>query len=110
MSSGRVPASGTYTGTGHQRGLAGTAADKSYAVEMVFSSGGSTVRYSDLGCSGRLQPAGFDQGRRVYREQMSGGGCDSGGTWLVTVDSDARLSGTYRPPSGRYVVSAELTR
>ena len=107
---GRVPTSGTYAGTGHQRGLAGTAADKSYGIEMVFSSGGSTIRYPDLGCSGRLQPAGFDQGRRVYREQMNAGRCDNGGTWLVSVDSDARISGTYRPPSGRYVVSAELTR
>lgn len=107
---GRVPTSGTYTGVGVQRGLASGTRDKSYGVEMVFSSGGSTIRYPELGCSGRLRPAGFDDGRRVYREQMSAGHCDDGGTWLLTVRSDSRVSATYRPPTGRYVVSADLTR
>lgn len=107
---GRVPTSGTYTGVGVQRGLAGGTRDKSYNVEMVFSSGGSTIRYPDLGCFGRLRPSGFDNGRRVYREDMSGSRCDDGGTWLVTVNNDVRVSATYRPPTGRYVVSAELSR
>lgn len=107
---GRVPTSGTYTGYGNQRGLTGSGADKSYSVEMVFSSGGSSIRYPSLSCAGRLQPVGFDQGRRVYRENMTTGHCDNNGTWLITVDSDTKLSATYRPPSGRYVVAADLTR
>lgn len=108
--SGRVPTSGTYTGYGAQRALNGGTVDKSYAIEMVFSRGGSTIRYPDLSCSGRLQPTGFDQGRRVYREHLTSGSCDNGGIWLITVDSDTRVSGTYRPPSGRYIVAADLTR
>lgn len=76
---GRVPSSGTYTGYGNQRGLTGSGADKSYSVEMVFSSGGSSIRYPSLSCAGRLQPVGFDQGRRVYRENMTTGHCDNNG-------------------------------
>ena len=108
--SGPVPESGTYTGTGYQRGLNGTGADKSYAVEMTFSGGGSTVRYPGLGCAGVLRPAGFDGGRRVYREEMTTGRCDNSGTWQVTVVSGTQVSGSYCPPSGRYVVTAELSR
>ena len=108
--SGPVPESGTYTGAGYQRGLNGTRADKSYAVEMTFSGSGSTVRYPDLGCAGVLRPIGFDGGRRVYREEMTTGRCDNSGTWQVSVVSGTQVSGSYSPPSGRYVVTAELSR
>lgn len=109
---GRVPASGTYSGNAQQRGTGshGQSVDRDYAVTMRFSRFGSTVSYPSLACSGRLIPAGFSGGRRVYRETITRGGCDSGGVWKVLVSSSRRLQGTWTRRGTNYLVSAVLTR
>jgi hypothetical protein len=109
---GRKPASGTYVGTAEQRGRGsrGQSVDRTYPVRMRFSSRGSTVTYPTLSCGGILRPAGFSGGRRVYREQITYGGCDRGGTWKVLVSSARRLQATWTRPGTDYLVSAILTR
>ncbi len=102
------PETGTYVGWGDQRSLSGTSLDKGYQVEMTFSSSGSTVRYPDLGCAGRLRPDGFDGDARVYYEEISTGSCDDGGGWKVVVTGPSHLEATYSPPSGKYIVVADL--
>ncbi len=105
------PEAGTYTGLAHQRALSGTASDMDYDVEFTLSSSGSTVRYPSLGCSGTLRPVGWrDNGARLYIEETVSPGCDSGGTWAVTVRGDRELDASYTPLSGRYVVTVNLTR
>lgn len=106
---GRVPDSGTYSGMGSQRG-ARAETSKDYAISMTFSSGGSFVSYPHLECEGRLVPTGFDGARRVYREEITSGSCDRGGTWRVEVRSSTALSATWSLPSTDYVVAADLTR
>lgn len=109
---GQKPASGTYRGSADQRGTGsrGQSVDRSYPVRMRFSSYGSSVVYPSLGCGGTLRPAGFSGGRRVYREIITYGGCDSGGTWKVLVSSSRRLQATWTRRGTDYIVSAILTR
>ncbi|HHX86344.1 MAG TPA: hypothetical protein GX694_13690, partial [Actinomycetales bacterium] len=109
-SSSNAPSSGSYTGTLQQRGTSSTRQDRDYAVEMTFSSGGSSVRYPGLGCAGTLVPRGDSGVDRIYREEIHTGRCDDGGTWTVTRVGDGRLDVNYEAPTGRYVVTGTLTR
>jgi hypothetical protein len=108
--SGRVPASGTYTGTGVQRSASDNSKNKDYPVEMTFSSSGSTVSYPSLNCAGRLTPQGFNGGRRVYRESITSGHCDDGGIWEIEVVSDVKLRANWTHSGVSYSVSATLSR
>lgn len=112
IADGRVPASGTYYGTAQQRGngASGNNVSKDYPVKMRFSSSGSRVTYRTLSCGGVLKPTGFSGGRRVYREQITSGGCDRGGVWKVLVSSNRRLQATWTRAGSDYIVSAILTR
>lgn len=109
---GQKPASGTYRGSAEQRGTGsrGQSVDRNYPVRMRFSAFGSSVAYPSLGCGGTLRPAGFSGGRRVYREVITYGGCDGGGTWKVLVSSSRRLQATWTRSGTDYIVSAILTR
>lgn len=104
------PARGTYTGLLSQRGTSGGRSDRDYPVEMTFSAGGSTVDYPTLRCSGTLTPTGDSGGARVYRETITEGRCDPSGTWYVTRGSDSAVAAEYRPETGPYVVTGQLTR
>ena len=104
-----IPAPGVYTGTGIQRS-ADSGTETELAIRMAFSSSGSTVDYPTLGCTGTLVPDGFSGGDRIYREQITSGSCDRDGRWAVTVLADAALQAQWTLPSGKYTVSARLTR
>lgn len=105
----RVPTSGIYSGEGHQRGTPARI-NKDYPVTMSFSSSGSQVSYSTLGCEGLLQPRGFEGANRVYEEQITSGNCDNGGTWLVHVDDSTMIEAVWSLPSATYTVAAVLVR
>jgi hypothetical protein len=105
----RVPASGTYAGVARQRG-ARASTNKTYPISMTFSSSGSNVSYPDLGCTGRLVPAGFIGRARVYREEITAGPCDSGGTWRVRPLSARRLRAGWTLATQDYAVIAALRR
>lgn len=107
---GQVPDSGTYTGVGRQRSASKSSLNKDYPVEMSFSSSGSSISYPTLDCSGTLRPDGFSDGRRVYRESITSGRCDDGGTWLVLVVSGTRLVANWSIAGRDYTVKATLTR
>ena len=105
-----APDSGVYTGYLSQRGTTSGRQDRDYTVEMTFSSGGSSVRYPSLGCSGTLSPQGDSGDARVYSERISSGNCDPSGTWTIKRQSSSSIQAEYRPTSGRYVVVGELSR
>lgn len=102
----RPPGTGTYSGIGIQHGDN----PDDFRISMTFSSAGSTIEYPDLGCSGTLQPAGYDGTRRVYRERITSGPCDQGGNWKVHVASTTRVTASWSRPTGGYTVTARLTR
>ena len=99
-----------YSGYLSQRGTSSGRQDRDYTVEMTFSSGGSSVRYPSLGCSGTLSPQGDSGGSRVYTERITSGNCDPSGTWTIQRESSSSIAAEYRPASGNYVVVGELTR
>jgi hypothetical protein len=103
-----APDGGTYTGVVTQRGTQRT--DTDYEVTMTFTSAGSRVSYPTLGCTGTLQPTGDVDGTRVYRETITSGTCDRGGTWYVTRQDTNAVSAEYRPATGDYTVQGQLTR
>ena len=105
-----IPASGKYTGTGVQRGADGSVAEKELPIGMTFSPSGSTVDYPTLSCTGTLVPDGFSGGKRIYREQITSGLCDRDGRWAVTVLPGGAVRAEWSLPSGKYIVSARLTR
>lgn len=107
---GRVPASGTFSGIATQRSGSNSSRNKDYPVEMTFSAAGSSINYPSLGCSGRLIPQGFKDGRRVYRETITSGHCDDGGSWEVEVVSENKLRVNWTQASTDYIVSATLVR
>lgn len=103
----RIPASGSYGGQARQRG-APAGVNKNYPMQMSFSSSGSRVIYPTLGCGGVLQPLGFQGESRVYKEEVTSGHCDSGGTWLVHVDGPTTIEAAWSLPSASYTVTAVL--
>lgn len=103
-----APDGGTYSGVVTQRGTQRT--DTDYEVTMTFTSAGSRVTYPTLGCTGTLQPAGDVDGARVYRETITSGTCDRGGTWYVTRQDTNAVSAEYRPAARDYTVQGQLTR
>ena len=102
----RVPVSGTYSGTGAERG----SANKDIKVVMTFSSAGSSVSYPSLDCFGRLIPQGFEGGRRIYLERITAGHCDQGGLWHVKVSGEKRLEALWTLASADYTVTVVLHR
>jgi nitrogen fixation protein len=106
VSGGQPPTTGTYTGLGKESG----ASRDDYRIEMTFAAGAATIDYPDLGCSGTLDADGFGGGGRVYRERITSGPCDRGGTWNVHVVSAASLTATWSKPGGRFTVTARLSR
>lgn len=103
-----APDGGTYTGVVTQRGT--QRSDTQYEVTLTFANTGSYVTYPTLGCAGRLAPTGDENGARVYRETITSGTCDQGGTWHVTRDSADAVTAEYRPAAGDYTVAGQLTR
>lgn len=104
----RIPESGTYRGYVSQRGARGDTA-KDYEMSMTFSSQGSYVSYPSLGCNGTLRPTGFSGDARVYREVITEGHCDRGGTWKVTA-AGRSIDAVWELATTDYVVAGTLTR
>lgn len=103
-----APDGGTYAGVVTQRGS--QRPDTDYSVIMTFTSAGSYVDYSTLGCTGTLRPTGDVDGARVYQETITSGPCDQGGTWYVTRQDATTVTAVRRPAAGDDVVEGQLTR
>lgn len=106
---GVQPQAGRYAGSATQRSLFDSQT-RTYRLELSFAAGASTVSYPELGCRGTLTPTGWRGQARIYAEQITDGGCDQGGTWLVLVLDDTRVTAVYSPAGGRYLTDALLTR
>lgn len=62
------------------------------------------VTYPDLGCTGFLE-----QTQDGFRETITEGTCDNGGTWHFAIN-DSRECATYNAPTGRYHAEGPLNR
>ncbi|MDO5513280.1 hypothetical protein [Corynebacterium sp.] len=85
-------------------------ANAEYPVSLTFSNDGSFVTYPTLRCSGRLVPAGDVDGTRVYRQTITSGGCDQGGSWHVTREGADAVSAEYRSVRGSFTIEGQLAR
>lgn len=98
--------------TGTYKGLAiqDSKHAKAWSVAATFSAGSGVIRY-DLSspaktCRGTLT----HQDANEWRERITMGTCDTGGTWTFTQVTPTTIKGAYHPPNNAYTVTAELEK
>ncbi|OFU52960.1 hypothetical protein HMPREF3120_08985 [Corynebacterium sp. HMSC11D10] len=74
-----------------------------FRVRFEPTADGIAVTYPDLGCAGHL--AKTEDG---FRETITEGTCDNGGTWHLLID-DNHTHAFYNSPDGRYTANGRLT-
>ena len=74
-----------------------------FRVRFEPTADGIAVTYLDLGCAGHL--AKTEDG---FRETITEGTCDNGGTWRLLID-DNHAHAFYNSPDGRYTADGRLT-
>ncbi|QXB17582.1 hypothetical protein SAMN04488531_1356 [Corynebacterium coyleae] len=74
-----------------------------FRVRFEPTADGIAVTYPDLGCAGHL--AKTEDG---FRETITEGTCDNGGTWHLLID-DNHAHAFYNSPDGRYTADGRLT-
>ena len=78
--------------------------DQSYRVHFGTrdADGRVAVTYPDLGCAGYLE-----QTQNGFRETITEGACDTGGTWHLLLPGERQYA-TYDAPTGRYSAAGPL--
>lgn len=94
---------GPLEGTMGQVSKVGHLQGEQFRVRFEPTADGIAVAYPDLGCAGHL--AKTEDG---FRETITEGTCDNGGTWHLLID-DTHAHAFYNSPDARYTADGRLT-
>lgn len=102
---GSSTSGGHFTGVAHQS----SKHSRDWRVSIVFGAENAVISYATADGSTSCRGALIGHGEGPWKEYITQGACDTGGSWTFRYGTQGQLAGTYRPPKNNYLVQATLT-